>query len=78
MYMGSRSFVPCFRDFECAHTILYLFYFTKATKKCLLKYVNEGRMEGRIEVRRRRGEDISSYWMTLRKREDTGSICIVC
>jgi hypothetical protein len=26
-----------------------------------------------MEVTGRRGKDISSYWMTLRKREDTGN-----
>jgi len=30
----------------------------------LLKQITEGK--------RRKKEDISSYWMTLRKREDTG------
>jgi hypothetical protein len=43
-------------------------------RNCLLKHVIEGKIEGRIEVTERRGEDVSSYWMTLRKREDTGHL----
>jgi hypothetical protein len=35
--------------------------------------VIEGKLEGRIEMTGRRGRDISSYWKTLRKREDTGN-----
>jgi hypothetical protein len=35
--------------------------------------VIEGKLEGRIEMTGRRGEDVSSYWMTLRKREDIGN-----
>jgi hypothetical protein len=34
-------------------------------RNCLLKHVIEGKLEGRI--------DVSSYWMTLRKRKDTGN-----
>jgi hypothetical protein len=33
-------------------------------RNCLLKHVIEGRIEGREEE-----EDISSYWMALRKRQ---------
>ena len=33
-----------------------------------MKYI----IEGKIEVVGRRVRDVSSYWMTLRKREDTG------
>jgi hypothetical protein len=35
--------------------------------------VIEGKLEGMIEMIDE-GEDVSSYWMTLRKREDTGSL----
>jgi hypothetical protein len=38
-------------------------------RNCLLKHV----VGGRIEVREDEEEDVSSYWMTLMKREDTGS-----
>jgi hypothetical protein len=38
-------------------------------RNCLLKHVIEGKLEGRIEMTGRRGEDVSSYWMNLRKRE---------
>jgi hypothetical protein len=38
-------------------------------RNCLLKHV----IERRIEETRKRGKDVSRYWMTLRKREDTGS-----
>jgi len=37
----------------------------------VLKYVIEGNIEERIEVVRNEDEDVSSYWMTLRKREGT-------
>jgi hypothetical protein len=37
----------------------------------LLKYVFEGKVEGRVEVMGRGEEDVSSYWMILRKK-DTG------
>jgi hypothetical protein len=40
---------------------------------CLLKHAIEGKLEGRIEMTEDEGEDVSSYWMTLRKREDTGN-----
>jgi hypothetical protein len=40
---------------------------------CLLKHIIEGKVEGRINVMGRQEEDISGYWMTLRKREDTGN-----
>ena len=40
--------------------------------KCLLKHVIEGKMEGRIEVKDYE-EDITSFWMALRKGEDTGN-----
>jgi hypothetical protein len=33
--------------------------------------VIEGKMEGRIEVTGQRGRRLSSYWMTLSKREDS-------
>jgi hypothetical protein len=35
--------------------------------------VIEGKLGGRIEMREDEGEDVSSYWITLRKREDTGN-----
>jgi len=28
-------------------------------------------MEGRMEVKRKEEDDVSSYWMILRRREDT-------
>jgi hypothetical protein len=40
-------------------------------RNCLLNHITEGKMEGKN--RSDREEDISSYWMTLRKREDTGN-----
>ena len=39
-------------------------------RNCLLKHVIEGKIEGRIEVTGGLEEDVSSYWLTLRKRED--------
>jgi len=36
---------------------------------CLLKHVIEGKIEGREDEK----EDVTSYWMTLRKRDGPGS-----
>jgi hypothetical protein len=36
----------------------------------LLKRDIEGKIEGEIQVMGRRGRRLSSYWMTLGKRED--------
>jgi hypothetical protein len=35
-------------------------------RDCLQKRVTGGKIEGRIEVTGRRGEDVSSYWISLR------------
>jgi hypothetical protein len=42
-------------------------------RNCLLKHVMERKIERRIEVSGRRGRYVNSYWMNLRKREDTGN-----
>jgi hypothetical protein len=42
-------------------------------RNCLLKHVIEEKLEGRIEMTGRQEDGVSSYWMTLRKREDTGN-----
>jgi len=42
-------------------------------RNCPLKHVIEGKIEARIEVKKDEEEDASSYWMTLRKGEDTGN-----
>jgi hypothetical protein len=42
---------------------------------CLLNHLIEGKIEGRIYVTGRRGEeDVSSYWMILRKSEGTSNL----
>jgi hypothetical protein len=41
---------------------------------CLLKHVIGGTIGERMEVAGRRGKDVSSYWIILRKREDIGNI----
>ena len=40
-------------------------------RNCLLKHFIVGKLEGRIEVTGGEEEYVSSYWPTLRKREDT-------
>ena len=40
-------------------------------RNCLLQRVIEGKIQGGIEVTGRQEEDVRSYWMTLRKGEDT-------
>jgi hypothetical protein len=40
-------------------------------RDCLPKHVIEGKLEERVEVTEDEGEDVNSYWTTLRKREDT-------
>ena len=42
-------------------------------RNCLLKHIIEGKIQGRIEVMEDTEEGIRSYWMTVRKREDTGN-----
>ena len=40
-------------------------------RNCLLQQVIEGKIKGQIEVTRRLGRGVRSYWMTLRTGEDT-------
>jgi hypothetical protein len=42
-------------------------------RSCLLIHVVEVRLDRRITVGKEDEEDVSSYWMTLRKRQDTGN-----
>ena len=43
-------------------------------RNCLLQRVIEGKIKGGgIKVTGRRGKNVGSYWMTLRKEEDTHS-----
>jgi len=39
-------------------------------RNCLLKQVIEGKIKGEMEVARRRGRRLRSYWMTLRTGEN--------
>ena len=40
-------------------------------RNCLLKQVLEGKIKGEMDVTRRRGRRLRSYWITLRTGEDT-------
>jgi hypothetical protein len=40
-------------------------------RNCLLRQVIEGKIKGGIEVTGDEEEDVGSYWITLRKGEDT-------
>ena len=40
-------------------------------RNCILQWAIEGKIKGGIEVTEVGEEDIGSYWMTLRKGEDT-------
>jgi hypothetical protein len=40
-------------------------------RNCLLKHIIEGKIEGRVEWREGEEKEVSSYWTTLRKPEDT-------
>jgi hypothetical protein len=40
-------------------------------RNCLLQWVTEGMIKRGIEVTEDKEEDVGSYWMTLRKGEDT-------
>jgi len=40
-------------------------------RNCLLKQVIEGKIKRTMEVKEDEEEDVRSYWMTLRTREDT-------
>jgi len=39
-------------------------------RNCLPKHIIEGKIEGKTEMTEDEAEDVSSYWMTLRKREN--------
>jgi hypothetical protein len=39
-------------------------------RNCLLKHFIGGEIQGRIEVTEDEEEDVSMYWITLRKREE--------
>jgi len=54
------------RKIRKANWIVYIL-----RRKCLLKHVTEGKIEGTIEVGEYDEEDLSSYWMIL--SEDTGN-----
>jgi len=38
-----------------------------------MKHVTEGKIQRGIKVTGKCREDVSSYWMNLRKQEDTGN-----
>jgi hypothetical protein len=40
-------------------------------RKCLLQQVIEGKIKGEEKGQEDEEEDVGSYWMTLRKGEDT-------
>jgi hypothetical protein len=40
-------------------------------RNCLLQRVTEGKIQRGIEVQEDKEEEVGSYWMTLRKEEDT-------
>jgi hypothetical protein len=40
-------------------------------RNCILKHVTEGKKEGRLYMRGRRGNEVSSYWKMLRKADNT-------
>jgi len=42
-------------------------------RNCLLKRVIKGKIKGEMEVTRRRGRNVRSYWMTLR----TGEVILI-
>jgi hypothetical protein len=42
-------------------------------KNCQTKHAIEGKMEGNLEVTVIREEDVTSSWVSLRKREDAGN-----
>jgi hypothetical protein len=42
-------------------------------RNCLVEYVFERKIEDRIVVTGRRGKEVSSYWMNLKKHEDIGN-----
>jgi hypothetical protein len=46
---------------------------TSCVGTALIKHFIEGKREGRIEVTGRGEEDVNSYWMTFRNREETGN-----
>jgi hypothetical protein len=45
----------------------------RIVRNCLLKLITEKKIEENVRVMGRRRRRLSSYWMTLRKREDNGN-----
>jgi len=39
-------------------------------RNCFLKHIIEEKIEGKTEITGDEAEDVSSYWVILRKRED--------
>jgi hypothetical protein len=42
-------------------------------RKCLLKRVIEGKIEESIELKEDEEEDVNIYWITFRKKDDSGN-----
>ena len=42
-------------------------------RNCLIRHFIEGEIEGRIKLQDDEEKEVSSYWVTLRKIEDTGN-----
>jgi hypothetical protein len=47
---------------------------TTFVRTALLKHVIRGKIAGKVGEKARGGKGISSYWMTLKKLEDTGNL----
>jgi hypothetical protein len=47
-------------------------YWSHLRWNCLLKRVIKEKLEGRIEVKGRRGKDVSSYWITPKETRGYG------
>jgi hypothetical protein len=62
--MYTQNIAICYRYKSCCTSCL--------RRNCLLKHVIKGKREGKIETTEDENEDLSSYRITLRKREDTG------
>jgi hypothetical protein len=77
------SYIDRVKNEEVLHTVKQKRNFLYAMKRkmanwvdrmlrrnCLLKHVIEGKREGMIEVRMKRGRDLCSYWTTYQNVED--------
>ena len=64
---GGEKYPTCNKKKKC-NWIGYI-----SSRNCLLKHIITGKIQGGAERREEKEGDVSSCWMTLKKREDIGN-----